>query len=511
MGGVGSVEKVGRGWLRWPWQWGPAAIAGWLACAVAYGAPATPRDEALAWGNAGFQTLVQAQAQAQTGPDEARAFWLNRRLIQWPQVQVQTPGKGRFRLYHSAQAQLVAHKGDRVRGADGHLALTVFRGRLAKPLQERFAWLPMGARLQLPAAQLGRMPRLLKGQLMIVQEDPQGRVQDATSLQVAGALDDWYAAAAEVPDLGVTLKAGTQFKLWAPTAQKVWVYTYPDAQGAADAVLAARFDAATGVWVASAAQDLSGKTYRYAVEVVVRGVGRVRNLVTDPYSVALTANGQRSGILRLSSPTTQPAGWAASQIPATVAAPTDMSIYELHVRDFSANDPSVSAARRGKYLAFTEADSLGMRHLRALAQAGLTDVQLLPIFDFSSVPELGCRTPSPSGAAASAEQQGAVAATQAEDCYNWGYDPQHFNAPEGSFASDPNDLTARVRELRQMVMGLHAAGLRVAWMWSTTTPRTPGSMSARCWTAWCPATTTATTWAAPSSKALAAKTRPPRT
>jgi pullulanase len=103
-------------------------------------------------------------------------------------------------------------------------------------------------------------------------------------------------------------------------------------------------------------------------------------------------------VVDLQSAATKPPGWDGHASPATVAAAADMSIYELHVRDFSANDASVPAARRGKYLAFTESQSNGMRHLKALAEAGLTDVHLLPVFDLASVPEKGCVTPAPSGA-----------------------------------------------------------------------------------------------------------------
>ena len=47
---------------------------------------------------------------------------------------------------------------------------------------------------------------------------------------------------------------------------------------------------------------------------------------------------------------------------------TDMVVYELHVRDFSRDDASVPAAHRGKYLAFTDTRSNGMKHLAALAR-----------------------------------------------------------------------------------------------------------------------------------------------
>jgi pullulanase-type alpha-1,6-glucosidase len=144
-----------------------------------------------------------------------------------------------------------------------------------------------------------------------------------------------------------------------------------------------------------------------------------------------------------------------------VAAATDLVVYELHLRDFSAGDSSVPAADRGKYMAFARGDSGGMRHLKGLADAGVTDVHLLPVFDIASVPENGCTTPSPAGPPDGEAQQAAVSASAGSDCFNWGYDPLHFNAPEGSYSSNPADGAVRVREFRQMVMGLHAAGLRV--------------------------------------------------
>jgi len=140
-----------------------------------------------------------------------------------------------------------------------------------------------------------------------------------------------------------------------------------------------------------------------------------------------------------------------------------LSIYELHVRDFSANDGTVSSANRGKYLAFTESTSNGMKHLKALADAGLTDVHLLPTFDIASVPESDCKTPIiPNGLAADdLGQQALVLSMKDTDCFNWGYDPYHFSAPEGSYASNADDGAKRILEFRQMVKALNTAGLRV--------------------------------------------------
>ena len=388
---------------------------------------------------------------------EARAYWLNQRLIQWPGG---APG-GLVKLYHAERGGLRVAKDLPVAGADGAITLDPDIGPLAPDLADRFKFIGSGPRYRLRDADLPRLDSLLKRQLVLVQEDAQGRVQNATTAQLPGVLDDRYAAAEAADDLGVSIAGGrTRFKLWAPTAQQVHVGLF-DPAGRSLGFVPMAYDPATGLWSTSRDGDLTGHSYLYAVRVFVRGVGVVRNLVTDPYSVSLTADSQRSWIGDLASPALQPPGWHDSSIPAKVQAAPDMSIYELHVRDFSANDPTVSAANRGKYLAFTEAGSNGMKHLKALADAGLTDVHFLPVFDIASVPEVGCVTPTVSGAPDGETQQNAINASAGRDCFNWGYDPWHFNAPEGSYASSAADGARRVIEFRRMVMALHAAGLRV--------------------------------------------------
>ena len=235
----------------------------------------------------------------------------------------------------------------------------------------------------------------------------------------------------------------------------------PDGNGPASSLEPLQRDAQTGVWSTVEERDLSGQYYTFLVDVHVDGVGVVRNRVTDPYAISLTTDSRRGYIADLNSPRLQPAGWARAAAPSRVQAPTDAVIYELHVRDFSIGDATVRPAYRGKYLAFTPANTNGMRHLRALAAAGVTDVHLLPIFDFGSVPEQGCVTPSPAGTPDGETQQQAVMAVSARDCFNWGYDPVHFTAPEGSYATDPADGAARIVEFRRMVQALHRAGLRV--------------------------------------------------
>ena len=279
----------------------------------------------------------------------------------------------------------------------------------------------------------------------VVLESVPGAADAQAHARSPRALDALYGDAADKATLGATPKAdGTTFALWAPTARHVALCTYARPTGAATSLLPMRRDAASGVWSAHASSNLDGTYYLYLVEVFVPGTGWVRNRVTDPYSVALSANGTRSLVADLDAPALKPEGWDASA-GKRIDHATDLAIYELHVRDFSRDDATVPAAHRGKYLAFTDRDSAGMRHLRGLAEAGITDVHLLPVFDFATVPERDCD---------------ATSADPDKDCFNWGYDPVHFNAPEGSYATNP-DGSVRILEFRRMVQSLHAAGLRV--------------------------------------------------
>ena len=224
-------------------------------------------------------------------------------------------------------------------------------------------------------------------------------------------------------------------------------------------------DAATGVWSVTGTPAWYGQEYAYEVTVYAPSTGQVEtNLVTDPYSVALTTNSSRSVIVDLADAALAPAGWSGVTKP-PLRAPEDIALYELHIRDFSANDTTVPAAQRGTYLAFTQAASNGMRHLRALAGAGLTHVHLLPAFDIATIDEIRANHQQPacnlaSFPPASTEQQACVMAVADTDGFNWGYDPWHYTVPEGSYATDPNGAP-RTLEFRQMVKALNEAGLRV--------------------------------------------------
>jgi pullulanase len=411
-----------------------------------------------------FQTVLQASP-ANPVPSGVQAVWLTRSRIRWPGLNKEN-ARGVYRLYTSASGQLVAKTGEPIKGSDAAMALNVARDQLTPEIQSRFKYVAEGIELALPQLEAPNAATLHRQQMVIVNEDADGRVIRATALQSAGALDDRYVSASAEKDFGATVSryrgaASTRIKLWAPTAQSVSLCLYKSGMGKALSAAKMTRDDATGTWRFNAAQDLAGHYYTFLVDVFVPGLGVVRNRVTDPYSLSLTTDSKRSYIADLNAPRLKPANWEKTPAPARVKAQTDMVIYELHVRDFSINDATVGAKNRGKYGAFTETNSAGMKHLRALSDAGMTDVHLLPVFDLATVPEQHCVTPRPTGAADSEAQQALTTASKANDCFNWGYDPFHYTAPEGSYASDAADGATRIIEFRKMVQALHRAGLRV--------------------------------------------------
>jgi pullulanase/glycogen debranching enzyme len=389
----------------------------------------------------------------------APAVWLDAERLHW----AGQPASGRYRLLHSAKGGLVVELGQAVKGAERSLALQP-AAPLAGASAQSWPHLQAGAMLALSQT----LPReeavaLQRGELLVALLDAEDRVLARTRLQNPGALDALYASAAESLSFGVSRRAdATEGRLWAPTARKVEVCLYPSAQAAPSQRFAAQWDATSGSWTWQQPTDLQGQMLNYLVEVWVDGQGWVRQRVTDPYSVALSANSRRTAILDLADARTQPPGWNEPTGVREIKRLNEMVVYELHVRDHSRDDPTVRAAWRGKYPAFMESGSQGMRHLRDLARVGVTDIHLLPVFDLATVPEKGCVEPKlPDAPSNSPLQQAAVMAVASQDCFNWGYDPFHFNAPEGSYSTNADDPFLRIREFRQMVLALHRAGLRV--------------------------------------------------
>jgi len=392
---------------------------------------------------------------------EAKAHWLSASTVVWPG----TAASGSYKLYYAASGGLGSNSTG-VTGADGSIALAI-SGELAPALTAGYPHLAGSTALTLSDGDASTLRSRASNQFAIAQFDNGGKLMQVTSLQNAGMLDALFAGAAANSKLGVSFDtAGVPtFRLWAPTARSVSLNVYQDAAATSASSVPMTRDEASGVWSYTAPDALwtNRAYYTYRVNVLSRWAGNslVDNVVTDPYSLSLDANGKRSFVANLDSPALKPAGWDGHEIP-KLDHPTDIALYELQVRDFSISDATVPLANRGKFMAFTNIESNGMRHLRTLQKAGMTHIHLLPSFDIASVDETGCVTPVIAAAGPNASvQQAAVAATENSDCFNWGYDPVHYNAPDGSFATNASDGAVRVREFRSMVKSLHDNGLRV--------------------------------------------------
>lgn len=245
-------------------------------------------------------------------------------------------------------------------------------------------------------------------------------------------------------DLGATYTpTATTFKVWAPSATAVQIKRYTTGsdseQGAA--VIGTQDltkNSSNGVWSLTISGDLKNTYYTYLVTVN----GKTQE-TQDVYSTATGVNGSRSMVVDLNS--TDPDGWSTDSH-VLYDNQTDSSIWEVHIRDFSISSTSgVSAANRGKYLAFTEGGTKlnGSGDVSTcidyLVEQGVKTVHLNPAFDFGSVDETKLDTAQ----------------------YNWGYDPVNYNVPEGSYSSNPYDGNVRIKEFKEMVQALHDRGISV--------------------------------------------------
>jgi pullulanase len=403
------------------------------------------------------EVLISNEGAPKGNIGKARAQWLSRDALAW---NVSPRAGWSFELYAAPQGGLSLTP----KGVSGGRMIAL---QVAKDgVDDAYPHLSLYTALQVPAAELAAVPELLRGQLALLARDEKGAVVDTTGVQIAGALDAVYAKAAARQTLGVSWVGGKpSVRVWAPTARTVTLLLYKNQSDAPQRVAMTR-DAASGVWLAAGAAAWNRQWYRFEVDVYVRSAGAfVKNVSTDPYALSVSTNGTFSQIIDINDKALLPDGWNRVEKPAFAGA-HDAMIYELHVRDFSIADQSVEAKLRGKYGAFVNPNSNGMQHLKALAAAGMTHVHLLPVFDFATIEEDAAKRVEIDRAALAKlppdgdAQAALLQKTQDKDGFNWGYDPQHFNVPEGSYSTAP-DGPARITELRSAVQGLNTIGMRV--------------------------------------------------
>jgi pullulanase-type alpha-1,6-glucosidase len=382
----------------------------------------------------------------------SKAIWIDRDTVAWNGVD----GAASTQLLYSPDGSIAVKEGALT--SDDERLIRLEKTTLSDAQKARFPHLKDYTAWSVDPRDRDRVRAALKGQLVASQRAANGAVLAATGVQIAGVLDDLYPAATKAA-LGPVFHDGKPtLSVWAPTAQSVAL----ELDGSTHPM---HRDDTTGVWSVTGPASWKGKPYRYVVRVWAPSVRKmVTNKVTDPYSVALTANSERSLVVDLNDKALAPSDWSALRKPKAVPL-KDAQIQELHIRDFSVADKTVPAKDQGTYLAFADKGSDGSRHLKELAKSGTSYVHLLPAFDIATIPEKKADQASPdcdlaSYAADSDKQQECVAKTAAKDAYNWGYDPYHYTVPEGSYATDP-DGTARTVQFRTMVRSLNEDGLRV--------------------------------------------------
>ncbi len=404
--------------------------------------------------------VVATPAAAQPAPPPD-AVWIDAGRLVWD-----VPRDGTVALRHDLAGTITTGAGSVTGGAE--LALTP-AGVVGGADAARFPHLtgrPVYALAGGPATDA-----VLSAQQVVVRRDAGGAVVQTAGTQLAGALDARYAPAATALAYGPAVRgANATIRIWAPTAQQVRLRlfgTRPPAPDAAPAqVLSLRRDGASGSW--SGSGRWRDRYYQFEITGWSVTEGRTRTVVvTDPYAVALSVGSTHAQFADLSAPSATPPRWNREVAAGLGDDPTEHGITELHVRDFSIGDASVPPRDRGTYRAFTHRASVGMTHLRRLAEVGLDTVHLLPTFDISTIPERRADQQVPACDLAafppdSPEQQACTGAVAATDGFNWGYDPQHYDVPEGSYATDDAQSgAARSRQYRQMVQALHANGNRV--------------------------------------------------
>ncbi len=227
----------------------------------------------------------------------------------------------------------------------------------------------------------------------------------------------------------------TSFRIWAPTADEAKVLIYTEGIGGASLSEKKMKKDVDGTWIASFEKDLKGRFYTFRIKFE----GDWLNETPGAYAKAVGVNGLRGAIVDMDE--TNPAGWENDKKP-SLRNFNDIIVYELQLRDMSIHTES-GIEHKGKFLGLAEEGTLspegektGIDHIEEL---GVTHVHLLPSFDFRSIDETRLD----------------------ENKYNWGYDPENYNAPEGSFSTDPYDPETRIREFKEMVQAFHKKGIRV--------------------------------------------------
>jgi len=427
---------------------------------------------------------------------DASAHWVSNNRVIW-----EAPaGADRYELRYSQEAEINLADG-KIKGGT-IIPLTPVTS-LSDSLADRFRHIADWPLFSLEAdKQL--VAEAIKGQIVAIAYDASGLPLELSEVQFPGVIDQYFTYQG---DLGpIHSKESIDVNVWSPTAQKITLKLYDEDKNPVKTVQPTNRSQENGLWNFEIVPTFDRYYYRFAVTVYHHQNGKINTYeVTDPYSVSLSVDSKFSQLVNLSDDARlQPEGW--QQIKKKQPKPIDITVLEAHIRDFSMDDTTVPEHDRGTYNAFQfngengRELSGGMEYLKGLRSAGLTHIHFLPVNDIASITEDKtkrvdwddpfrrlCEFTAPGILHKECETYGNTPIRQVfenlaandpvtkeiqmvlnveggglapNDGFNWGYDPYHFNVPEGSYASDP-DGPARILEFRNMVKALHQVGFKV--------------------------------------------------
>jgi len=433
-----------------------------------------------------FEFPVVSLGEQPLAIDGFSAHWIDTNTFVW---NTNSEGVTSVKLHHASNSGIAADENDNVSGTTVELTETTLT-------EEQMAMAPLVN--QWPAFtgdwDVEQAKTIAKNQLVLVGYGAEGQAVAASYVQADLILDVLYTQGendADEATLGVVYEGGeVSVSVWSPTAQSVTLKVF-DADKSDVSSHNMTEDAMTGIWSYSGDSSLDRQFYRFELNLYHHQNKAIEVIEsTDPYSVSLSTNGEYSQFVNLNDSDLQPDGWDGHSV-ATIENYEDAVIYEGHIRDFSAQDESTTVENRGKFLAFTETDSVPMQHLQTLVDNGLTHFHMLPANDIATINEDAANIVDLNNTVAdlcalnadapvcgveandatllsvfesySPYTNDAAALTEAMrgfDSFNWGYDPKHFNVPDGIYASNPDGVT-RIKEMRAMIQALHETGLRV--------------------------------------------------
>ncbi len=447
--------------------------------------------------------LFSCKTVSEAGPEEivnavsgASAHWVSTNRLIWDS----SPHAYRHEIRYSHKAGITVNS----QGVDVGTVIPVGDSTgLDSELADRFRHIADRPAYRVNASR-DDLFEAVKGQLVAIAYDQNNKLVAATRVQFPGIIDEHFYYDGE---LGPSYGDDTvSVHLWAPTALSVKLKLYDAGKNPVKTVLPDQLRG--GVWrFSSERADWDRLFYRFEITVYHHQNGRINTYeVTDPYSVSLSMDSRFSQFADLDDEDLKPQDWG--RLKKELPHPADITLYEAHMRDFSTNDHTVPEEHRGTYMAFWYNGlpdrnlSDGMAHLKRLSKSGLTHLHLLPVNDIASVIENSARRvdlhmpyrricnvlqhpglfeqcerhqymPIRDAFEQMAEENpsthliqkpyslpGRMRGLAAVDGFNWGYDPFHFNVPQGSYSTDPEGVT-RILELRTMVQSLAQIGLNL--------------------------------------------------